>query len=361
MQIERLQHKFRRGELKTLNIGVTGGSAVGKSSFINVILDQSQEDKTFANTGHGETTLQATIYQHPKYGGLTFTDMPGYGTISMPTEKFLKDTSFSNFTYFLVLFDTVIKEDDILIAERLHESGIPFSFVRTKLDTYVKNAKQIKEADKAIRELRAKLKYTICQKKEFKDANLFLISNKEENLIIGDLTKLMKEIFTLIPDGKIEQLLFFLSILTPETLRKRDNELKNRIWKVSMIFGLLSAFPVPGLAGIAYLIIIRWEINRYFRMFGLNKKFVPLIQPAQHALCRNQNFKSNWEVLWSQVSCHLPIFGAVVLCPMLGYYFPNYGYFISGTINVFLMRLYLKSNVKQLKDDAATVYKHFIR
>lgn len=49
-----------------VSIAVTGGTATGKSTFINRIRRVGPNDKGFAQSGSGDTTTEPRKYKHPK-------------------------------------------------------------------------------------------------------------------------------------------------------------------------------------------------------------------------------------------------------------------------------------------------------
>ncbi|CAG2201865.1 unnamed protein product [Mytilus edulis] len=68
---------YCRNKLNEVNKGiikfaVIGRSAVGKSSFINMMLNLQAGKKCYAETGSGDTTQEMIVYKHPKNENITF-------------------------------------------------------------------------------------------------------------------------------------------------------------------------------------------------------------------------------------------------------------------------------------------------
>ncbi|CAB4038843.1 interferon-inducible GTPase 5-like, partial [Paramuricea clavata] len=60
-----------------IDIGITGDSGVGKSSFINAIRGLKDDDEGAADTGVKETTINVAKYPHPTNSKIMFWDLPG--------------------------------------------------------------------------------------------------------------------------------------------------------------------------------------------------------------------------------------------------------------------------------------------
>ena len=76
---------------ESVKLAVTGESAVGKSSFINTILNLKSGDPGFAALSSiGNTTTKPTIYEYPGNPKITLHDLPGFGTIELPTNEYEK-------------------------------------------------------------------------------------------------------------------------------------------------------------------------------------------------------------------------------------------------------------------------------
>ncbi|KAL2085727.1 hypothetical protein ACEWY4_019047 [Coilia grayii] len=97
----KVQERLNSMENVTLNIAVTGMTGSGKSTFINAIRGLRDDEEISAPTGVTETTMVPTAYPHP----------------SMPN----------------------VKENDIMLAKAIRKKKRLFYFVRSKIDSDVRN------------------------------------------------------------------------------------------------------------------------------------------------------------------------------------------------------------------------------
>ncbi|KAJ3583498.1 hypothetical protein NHX12_017172 [Muraenolepis orangiensis] len=117
-----------------LNIGVTGESGSGKSSFVNAFRGIDQEDETAAPTGVVETTMEPEAYPHPQYPNVTLWDLPGIGTPNFTAHQYLKKVEFEKFDFFIIISAGRFKENDAKLAQEIMKMGKSFYFVRAKID-----------------------------------------------------------------------------------------------------------------------------------------------------------------------------------------------------------------------------------
>ena len=117
-----------------LNIGITGESGSGKSSFVNAFRGIDGRHESAAPTGCVETTTDIKPYSHPNYPNVTLWDLPGVGTTKFPAEKYLKLTGFETFDFFIIISDTRFRENDVKLMKEIQKMGKKFYFVRSKID-----------------------------------------------------------------------------------------------------------------------------------------------------------------------------------------------------------------------------------
>ena len=117
-----------------LNIGITGESGSGKSSFVNAFRGIDGRHESAAPTGCVETTTDIKPYSHPNYPNVTLWDLPGVGTTKFPAEKYLKLTGFETFDFFIIISDTRFRENDVKLMKEIQKMGKNFYFVRSKID-----------------------------------------------------------------------------------------------------------------------------------------------------------------------------------------------------------------------------------
>lgn len=130
---------------------LVGKSNVGKSSFINTMIQRKSLARTSSEPGK---TRQLNFYNMDNY--FYFVDLPGYGYSKMSKKEqaqvgdFIEEYLFhrSNITFLLFLVDIrhLPSANDRLMYDYIIRSKIPFSIITTKADkiapTKVEQAKQ---------------------------------------------------------------------------------------------------------------------------------------------------------------------------------------------------------------------------
>ena len=134
---------------------LVGRSNVGKSSFINTIIER----KNFARTSSKPGKTQ-TLNFYKVNGDFYLVDVPGYGYASvskdqqkkfgMMIEEYLKTRANLKHVFLLVDYRHKPTEDDILMYQFLEYYNLKISIIATKYDKITKNGR-VKQ-DKLIRE-----------------------------------------------------------------------------------------------------------------------------------------------------------------------------------------------------------------
>ncbi|CAG2224200.1 unnamed protein product [Mytilus edulis] len=193
-------------EVKTMMIkfAVIGRSAVGKSSFINMMLDLQPGDENYAETGAGDTTKNAYPYKHPKNKNITFWDMPGFGSMEMTVENFSNKfgSDLNTYDYFFIFIDTVIMEGDLWLVKIIKGYGTPYCFMRSKLDEDIKKGRTKEE-------IRQKLERSIQANSTVKGSALFLLSNEKSYIHTEICENCFSHITRHLPLVMAESLAFF--------------------------------------------------------------------------------------------------------------------------------------------------------
>lgn len=199
-----VRKKPKEVNTRILKFAVIGRSAVGKSSFINMMLDLQPGNKCYAETGAGDTTKNMYAYKHPKNESITFWDMPGFGTMEMTIEKFSSEFGFelNKFDYIFILIDTIVMEGDLCIVNKVKGYGTPYCFVRSKIDEDIKKGRT--KGD-----IRQKLETSIQENDTVKGSALFLISNEKSCFNTSDFCALFSHITKHLPLAKAGSLSFF--------------------------------------------------------------------------------------------------------------------------------------------------------
>lgn len=121
-------------------IAIAGKSNVGKSSFINFMVNQNKLAKTSQEPGR----TRLLNYFEINKGEYYFVDLPGYGYAKVNKqekqkwgdliETYLKNSARLINVFVLVDIRHEPSEDDLLMVRYLYSYGIPFTLIATKAD-----------------------------------------------------------------------------------------------------------------------------------------------------------------------------------------------------------------------------------
>ncbi|KAG1926528.1 interferon-inducible GTPase [Pimephales promelas] len=258
-------------DLEELNIGITGESGSGKSSFVNAFRGLGDEDEGSAETGVVETTMEPKVYLHPQHNNVKVWDLPGIGSPNFKTNEYLKLVNIERYDVFIVIAADRFKECHELLAKEITGMGKKFYFVRSKIDSNIAAEKRKKKANfdekNTLRSIREYCENGL-REIDVKDPVVFLISSHESGNYDFDL--LEKKIEADLPEHKRDVLLLALPNITLEINEKKKKAQEKRISRVAFLSALGAAVPVPGLSIVVDSAIITKEIERYFKVFGLD-------------------------------------------------------------------------------------------
>lgn len=244
-------------------------------------------------------------------------------------------------------------EEDIWIVTKLKKRGIAYSFVRSKIDLVVEEARKMGTNERqAIATKRRELEDTMARNIILRGTKLFLISSFREYFYCGDLIRLLQHITSIIPKGKIEALLFFLPLLTPELILLKCNTLRKRIKFVAFAAGAVSTIPIPLIDLPVNIAIVTREVCRYIRILHLDHKYVKNVPGLKHPSLKNNN---SLESIRAQFIKCLKL-GAVAAVSQLDWVLPGIGSAIAGPSAIVLVAHHLYSELTVLRADAGVVY-----
>ncbi|XP_016384477.1 interferon-inducible GTPase 5-like [Sinocyclocheilus rhinocerous] len=272
-----------------LNVGVTGESGSGKSTFVNRFRGLGDEEEGSAQTGPVETTMEPKAYRHPKYKNVKVWDLPGIGTPNFKADEYLKLVEFERYDFFIIIASDRFRECHTQLAKEIMRMGKTFYFVRSKIDSSIDAEKQKKSFDQKrtldiIREDCEKglrkigIEYPV----------VFLISNFE--LGKYDLNLLQERMEQELPQHKRRVLMLALPNITLEINEKKKKALEENIGKIALLSALVATVPIPGLSVAVDIAIVTKEIETYYSTFGLD-------DPSLQKLCESsgktiEEFKS---------------------------------------------------------------------
>ncbi len=133
--VNTIKEFLEKQDLVELNVGVTGESGSGKSTFVNAFRGLGDEEEGSAPTGPVETTMKPEAYLHPKYKTVKVWDLPGIGTPRFKADEYLKLVEFERYDFFIIIASERFRECHTQLAKEITRMGKKFYFVRSKIDS----------------------------------------------------------------------------------------------------------------------------------------------------------------------------------------------------------------------------------
>ncbi|XP_049976836.1 interferon-inducible GTPase 1-like [Alexandromys fortis] len=258
-------------ESTPLDVAVTGESGSGKSSFINALRGTGHEEEGAAKIGVVETTMERHPYNHPKIPNVVFWDLPGIGTTNFPPKDYLEKMKFTEYDFFIIVSATRFKKNDIDLAKAISRMKKDFYFVRTKVDSDLKNEKKFKprtfDREKVLQQIRSSCVRTF-QENNIKQPPIFLISNN--TLCDYDFQILMDKVVNTLPEYKRHNFMLSLPSITRAAIERKRQFLEQRIWIQGFAFSLLIVNPSQTILMNKDVEDLRKSINHYRAVFGVD-------------------------------------------------------------------------------------------
>ncbi|XP_051729792.1 interferon-inducible GTPase 5-like [Ctenopharyngodon idella] len=275
--VQTIKEYLKKQDLVELNIGVTGESGSGKSSFVNAFRGLGDEEEGSAETGPVETTIKPQVYLHPKYKNVKVWDLPGIGTPNFKADEYLDLVEFERYDFFIIIALDRFRECHTQLAKEIMRMGKKFYFVRSKIDASIDAEKRKKNFDqeKTLDIIRKDCENGL-KKIGIEDPVVFLISNFE--LGKYDLNLLQERMEKELPQHKRRVLILALPNITLEINEKKKKALEANIGKVALLSALVATVPLPGLSYAVDLVLVKKEIELYYNAFGLD-------DPSLQKLC----------------------------------------------------------------------------
>jgi hypothetical protein len=265
--------------------------------------------------------------------------------------KFLEMVNLSEYHYILIFFESVLTEDDEWLTVQIQEKGIPFCLVRSKIDQDVEcyKGKQIGEKGVLLK-IRQKIIDSMAENTTLAKAELFIISSEKPH--IGEMSNLQDHMKTKLPSSQFAAAMLSLPILTEAVVEKKILELKKRIPYVSIGIAILTSlssllFFVP-----AYIALCQLEVRHYVTVFGLDQNYDENIEGLKNNFSKVSvdDFVTR---KFTRVFDHQPDPLLLSVVPIIGSVY--IGYKAKKFVNEILSDI-----LSELKQDAITVYKHFL-
>ncbi|XP_026145835.1 interferon-inducible GTPase 5-like [Carassius auratus] len=269
--VDTIKDYFKQQDLVELNIGVTGESGSGKSTFVNAFRGLGDEEEGCAKTGVVETTAEPEVYLHPKYKNVKVWDLPGIGSPNFKADEYLEQVEFKRYDFFIIIASDRFRECHTQLAKEIMRMGKTFYFVRSKIDLSIQAEKRKKNFDlkKTLETIREDCEKGL-RKIGIEEPVVFLISGWE--LGKYDLNDLQERMEKELPQHKRRVLMLALPNITLEINEKKKKALEEDIGKVAFLSACVAAIPIPGLSIAVDLAIIAVEIEKYCNAFGLDRE-----------------------------------------------------------------------------------------
>ncbi|XP_046843749.1 interferon-inducible GTPase 1-like [Xenia sp. Carnegie-2017] len=303
-------HQIESWINKEIHIAITGESGTRKSSFINAVRGLKGYDAGAAPVGTTETTKKPTPYSHPNYKNIIFWDLPGIGTPTFPNlETYCKEIGdLEKYDIFLIFCKSRFTQHDKELAEKVSKLSKPFFFVRTNVDTELKNAEDDKGSNfdkasvmKGMRENCLENLEDLVDNEKF----LFLIDNKvlREDC---DFDRLIRSITSELPAYKRECFILSLSNVTRESIQRKAKLLKVRATVMTGVAACVSIVPYHGVVRGFNITSVLEEMTYYENKFGLSgkvtDKFKVLDEEASALFSWDMNSEQKFPMLSASLS-----------------------------------------------------------
>ncbi|XP_074548746.1 interferon-inducible GTPase 5-like [Halichoeres trimaculatus] len=258
-----------------LNIAITGETGSGKSTFVNAIRGVDNWDERAAPTGVKETTMAVTPYLHPNFPNVTFSDLPGVGTMAFPAARYLKLVGFEKFDFFIIISADRFTENDVKLAKDIQRMKKKFYFIRSKIDQDINNESRCQRGFSEERTL-TQIRINCVQGlrgQGFKDPQVFLVSSFD--LPLYDFALLAETLERELPEHKKEAFLFAMPNISLEVIKKKKKAFHSNIKYLAALSAAVAAAPVPGLSASSDAVLLAAVVTRYVIGFGLD---IPSLQ-----------------------------------------------------------------------------------
>ncbi|XP_034842371.1 interferon-inducible GTPase 5-like [Mirounga leonina] len=282
----KLQTTLHSLENARLDIGITGGTGSGKSTFVNTIRGLGDEDPKSAYTGVVEMTVGPTPYAHPKYPNVITWDLPGISTPTFQAEKYLQRVLPARYDFFII-----ITSDDVMsftahhaqLAREILQLGKRFYLIRSKVDVDIAASRSRCPSTFSEERVLSQIREDCWRRLEgegqalggwagggLKDPQVFLLSTFE--LGKYDFHRLEEVMVKDLESHERHVLLLAMPAVSEPVLERKAASLRQLIWLVAAVACGVNPSPVPGVQDVAcdlHMLIDSLEGDR--RSFGLDR------------------------------------------------------------------------------------------
>ncbi|XP_068582274.1 interferon-inducible GTPase 5-like isoform X2 [Cebidichthys violaceus] len=249
-----------------VNIGITGESGSGKSTFVNAFRGLADGVEGAAPTGVVETTSEVTPYPHPHHQNVVLWDLPGIGTPKFPADKYLELVEFKTFDFFIIISATRFRENDVKLAEEIQRMGKKFYFVRSKIDHDLRDEERRQRSAFNEEKTLNKIRENCIQ--GVKSQQVFLVSCVDLHLY--DFHLLEETLRKELPAHQRDALLLALPNVSLGIISQKKKALQSKVKWHALLSAGIAAVPLPGLSFVADITILVGVLIHYQVTFGLD-------------------------------------------------------------------------------------------
>uniref|UniRef100_A0A8C4WSJ0 IRG-type G domain-containing protein n=1 Tax=Gopherus evgoodei TaxID=1825980 RepID=A0A8C4WSJ0_9SAUR len=267
----RLQEMLESLESVQLDVGITGETGSGKSSFVNALRGLGDEDAGAAYTGVVETTREPTPYQHPRYPNVTIWDLPGIGTPNFHPDAYLEQVSFSRYDIFFIIASQRFTANHAALARHIQAMDKSFYFVRSKVDIDLDCSLRRRPSSYSevgvLQEIRQNCLEGL-RAQGIHSPQVFLLSafdlSKYDFHLLGET--LEREL----SHHKRHAFLMALPNISLHILEKKKAAMLKQMWLISTMACGVHTAPIPGLLISCDVDILTRTLQGYCKSFGLD-------------------------------------------------------------------------------------------
>lgn len=358
-----LSDRLNEWKESEINVGVTGNSGVGKSSFINALRGLFADDDGAAPVGVVETTMKPTQYKHPNNEQLLLWDLPGVGTPTYTRDEYLQKIEAKLYDYFIIISSNRFTENDQWLARELKRMNKKFYFVRTKISQDLENDKKshpkTHDKNKVLKTVRDDCKKNLKDLAE----DIYLIDNYEIDSF--DFNFLSYKLVIDAPTLKREALLFTVTSFSEDMILAKRESLMERIHAIALSSAIAGAIPVPGLDIAVDIAVLLEEANFYKQQFGMSdenlKMFSVRIGVSMEELTKSLDLQSRMiQFTTKGIMAFMTKLGAKKMASystkkILKYILPGIGSLVTGAASYSACHFALESLLDVISQDALKI------
>ncbi|XP_020030492.1 interferon-inducible GTPase 1-like isoform X1 [Castor canadensis] len=212
------------------NVAVIGLSGAGKSCFINALRRVEPEEKDAAPFGVLEITKHRMPCKHPKNSKVILWELPAMETTNLHANDYLEKVKFNDYDFFIIISGTRFTQHDLDLAKEIRKMKKDFYYVKTKVDSDLKNEEKIHptafEKEKFLQQIRYHFAQSFKQN-NIDEPQIFLISNN--NLSEYDLQILNNVLSKELPAQKHNNFMLSLLNIAEAAIERKRESLKHLI------------------------------------------------------------------------------------------------------------------------------------